>query len=785
MGKQLQALLAAPTSTLASNSSALSMTCFVDGDCAPLRTGPCSESSPENCIGCITGSSSSSSLLQLMKDVVHDQIGFCGCVPYDPVATPGAQSSRCALCTYRTYFKSEDGLCSACPQIALYQYILLGVFVLGAAYGLYKITQLGVSMALFNVAIDYFQILAMFQKSQIDWPAELKTLFTILSVFNFNIDLLPPECSFPTIEYFWKWIAIESVPVLFTIIFLVYNGIMVLSGMIKRQSVKDVYVWNHQNTFIQVGVSVFYLVYMFLLKIQLDVFSCYTTTPPDGYQYAQFTSLKDCGGLCKCWEPGSLQMRLFPLAVLAFIVYSLGFPIYLFHSLRKNKKLILQDQILRAYGTQNKNNVHYSIPPNVEDVKIRFSRLYARFHPDFYWWSLIILIRKMGICSASLVYSKNPTFQFSLILLISFTGFILQLKYKPYLSERAFETFIAEHHARITQYKNYQNHYQRMLFQEAQAVAFGKKASAGGGATVAQATQQQQQQKQEPSSEALKKHALQFYHRNAPLHDEIEEKIQRELSFGRNKRIANWDDIKRIKILESARESINWLLDYNTIESVLLACSVLVCLFGIIFQSTSPVDNTNYSIEYANERHSLTYVCLVLVSSSIVYIVFNISQEINNKLQCCNKYLRRNKFKTRLSMADERGGGGDDDGDESIVTATTTKKSASPLYSKVGTRKLEDEEEEEEEDIVVSNSDKKKNVNDSGFDMELNPIYSLQALGSDVHSMEDVIRLRNQQREKEQMFLDEQRKMKERIQRAELTGDNRKVTKVIKKIEMK
>ena len=83
--------------------------------------------------------------------------------------------------------------------------------------------------------------------------------------------------------------------------------------------------------------------------MQLDVVNCFPTEPFDGNTYTDFTSIT-CGGLCQCWEQGGLQMKLVPYTVLAFVVYSVGFPAFLYHVLKKNQTVILKDQLLRCLG---------------------------------------------------------------------------------------------------------------------------------------------------------------------------------------------------------------------------------------------------------------------------------------------------------------------------------------------------------------------------------------------------------------------------------------------------
>lgn len=41
---------------------------------------------------------------------------------------------------------------------------------------------------------DYFQVLAIFSQSKVQWPPEVKQLYRLLSAFNLNIEIVAPEC---------------------------------------------------------------------------------------------------------------------------------------------------------------------------------------------------------------------------------------------------------------------------------------------------------------------------------------------------------------------------------------------------------------------------------------------------------------------------------------------------------------------------------------------------------------------------------------------------------------
>ncbi len=59
--------------------------------------------------------------------------------------------------------------------------------------------------AVITVAVDYFQILAMFGNAKVKWPPAILTLFRLMSSLSFNLDITAPECSMPNLSYDTKW----------------------------------------------------------------------------------------------------------------------------------------------------------------------------------------------------------------------------------------------------------------------------------------------------------------------------------------------------------------------------------------------------------------------------------------------------------------------------------------------------------------------------------------------------------------------------------------------------
>jgi hypothetical protein len=129
-----------------------------------------------------------------------------------------------------------------------------------------------------------------------------------------------------------------------------------------------------------------------------------------------------------CGVPGGVQLTLMPWAVIGLIVYSAGYPTFVFINLYRNRELAMEDQLLRAKGTGNDELTN----PNAYRFRKAFGRSYYQFkargvvgicvgyvfpsctsssdlcapplsgtQPDYVIWILCIIARKFSIAGES------------------------------------------------------------------------------------------------------------------------------------------------------------------------------------------------------------------------------------------------------------------------------------------------------------------------------------------------------------------------------------------------
>ena len=109
------------------------------------------------------------------------------CLGNNTCAT-GYTGSRCATCQ-DGYFNS-NGACAACPSSPFAAIIIFIVAALAACALSYGLTKAGLDLPLLTIGIDYAQVIAVFAQTSVQWPTQITSLYTILSAFNLNLDLV-------------------------------------------------------------------------------------------------------------------------------------------------------------------------------------------------------------------------------------------------------------------------------------------------------------------------------------------------------------------------------------------------------------------------------------------------------------------------------------------------------------------------------------------------------------------------------------------------------------------
>ena len=386
----------------------------------------------------------------------------------------------------------------------------------------------------------------------------------------------------PELDYEVKFYGTLALPLLcIALIFLTYAAYSVCTRLLRTgNATQDKYA---SSRVVGTSMIMVYYLYLSLTRRALEIFNCNPVQPDDGYLYTSFTSLKcSGGGLCRCYDATHVQSGLVLPAVIALLVYTLGFPAFVIFVVRTNKQAVKHDQILRALGTgdDETTNPYYF-------VRRRYHKMYYHFKPGKIYWMAIIIFRKTGIAAAGLLFRSNPGFQLAAVLLVLFVAYVWQVKHQPYMSTAQRNAVVLDHRAKAEQgdklHVRIEHSMKRMQ---------------------SQASQRARQQKQSHSS--LK--GL----------DAAGSEIKR--------REEEQDDQKRER---------EFFFDFNTVEQILLSCAIFVCLSGVMFESDR--FQNDVSGRYGWQRDALTFMTVAVILFSLIYYTSVFASEIAGYTPACVK----------------------------------------------------------------------------------------------------------------------------------------------------
>jgi hypothetical protein len=362
-------------------------------------------------------------------------------------------------------------------------------------------------------------------------------LYRLFSVCNFSINLTPPECLLE-VPYRTKWLVMQWFPsIIFAVVGVVYIYTYLYSMICSRHRTKRIKAVRSSMT--AGSLLAMYILYLNISENTLQPLNCNTILSEDGERSKlQFMQAQPSE---VCWQTGkyTLQMELLPYAWAFFVVYTIGYPLLvmrlLLHS--KNRQKCINDQYLRCLGTGSKKETNKAY----FDFRSKYATLYFKFKPRLYYWILIIIARKLCIVSFTLLFHVNATMQLAMILLVMFISYTLQVKCNPYLSRADYSDIVGE-----------------MDSEEYQALVGPYGACP------------------QPSGIGYETLLNDSNNKASMLsHSSLAATYQKLRSGGMTR-----DDFNK-----SAAEFLKYAFNYNTVESVLLFCGILVCLFGIMFAS--------------------------------------------------------------------------------------------------------------------------------------------------------------------------------------------------------
>jgi hypothetical protein len=227
--------------------------------------------------------------------------------------------------------------------------------------------------------------------------------------------------------------------------------------------------------------------------------------------------------------------------------------------------------------------------PDCYDFRKKYHKIYEMYKPQYYYWSACIMGRKLLIACSGLMFRRSPVFLLAFSLLTLFVAYAMQVRNQPFMHDAEYEQVIE----------------QAEKEEARKSKAFGGQTTLGGN--------------QAPDFKAR--------------------------SGRKNVRLGGSSiELRREHTVSRA------IFNYNTIESTLLFCAILIVLSGLMFQSDAIKPGTKW-------EQGLTLWTYLIVGFSVVFFVGVVGTEIVVGLGCLSKERARKVM--RLA-----GDGSDSDSDD-------------------------------------------------------------------------------------------------------------------------
>jgi hypothetical protein len=363
---------------------------------------------------------------------------FCG-VGY---ASTERYNYRCNDCA-KGYYRRNNGNCDECPQDVALLIVVFVMVVIVASILAYYLASKNIALFLPTVALDYFQILALFANSRATWPPFISDLLDFFSAFLLDLNITAPECIAPNLGFTFRYGVTMALPIaaaaLFTTMFLVNY---LWARTIKRQSRASACAAS--NTLIAMGLTGGYVLYVQLARTMFASLACSPNNPPEFDASGQVIEYLQVVPE-PCSKPGGVHQTLLPFTVIGLLVYIVGYPAFVAYKLISKRRLVVEDQLLRCKGVGDSESTN----PNALHMRKRYSRIYYAFAPNFApYWLHVLLMRKLLLAGTALVFVRTPSWQLTLGLLVLFVAYAMQVRYRPWLATSDREKYLTAHRVR-------------------------------------------------------------------------------------------------------------------------------------------------------------------------------------------------------------------------------------------------------------------------------------------------------------------------------------------------
>jgi hypothetical protein len=260
----------------------------------------------------------------------------------------------------------------------------------------------------------------------------IKGLLVALSSFMLNIEIVMPECLVPPsdVTYDDKLYAIFCLPLVLIALVGCFHCGSVIYHYFRGRRLRS----GWSNSFVNTMLVILSFMYTYETRSALAVFDCSATAPPDGNFYLAGTPAMACFTTNTRWSNMALA------SAFAILVYTLAYPTIVFVVWALNRRLIIEDQLLRAKCTGDDRLTN----PNALHLRQAFSRIYYQYQPDYSFWEVAVAGRKLLIiliCTS--VFDAG--IQMVLVMFVLSASLGLHAYIRPYMCPSNYDAVLRSH----------------------------------------------------------------------------------------------------------------------------------------------------------------------------------------------------------------------------------------------------------------------------------------------------------------------------------------------------
>ena len=151
-----------------------------------------------------------------------------------------------------------------------------------------------------------------------------------------------------------------------------------------------------------------------------------TSLVPFGCTTKNGVSTLNADASIQCNSSNSSYSRMFILGSVSIVLYGVGLPCLFGYFLWRHRVAIECDQRLRMRGEGETSLTNPYIV-----VRRRFRKLYEDYKPEYRYWKLVLISRKLALAVIGILLTGNPTLQVFPGSCTNFQGFLLCL-FRPW-----------------------------------------------------------------------------------------------------------------------------------------------------------------------------------------------------------------------------------------------------------------------------------------------------------------------------------------------------------------